>query len=95
MKRTPKSAAKPVLSLAPVIKLFNSPADVDKETVDVLRSLLRDAEAGKITSFIYAFIKPNGGYAVNVTSIERNNVTFVMGVLEVFKASLLKKILNR
>ncbi|MEO6823708.1 MAG: hypothetical protein ABI167_03095 [Nitrosospira sp.] len=86
----------PELSLAPVIEIFNpSFKEVDKGTVTMLRGLLRQAEAGQISGFVYVLIKPDGHYSVDISSLERNNATFITGVLEVFKASLLEKIFRR
>lgn len=88
-------AVRPTLTLAPVIQILNPDSkEVDRDTINLLRGLLREAEGGQISGFMYTLIRPDGRYTPDVVGLDHGDLTFCIGVLDVLKARLLKEVLE-
>ena len=95
MKRTSKGASAPALKPAPVVRL-HKPEDnsVDQDYVDSIRAMLRRAESGQSIGVAYVEITSNKGYFPGALGMADENPTFCLGMVEVLKAKLLKKVMG-
>lgn len=91
--------AKPRKCSAPVLRLVprTRPQQVqpDRDTIDCLRMLLREARVGKVTGLAFCAMLPDRGYMVDTTGEVALNPTFSRGMVRALDDKLAKLVHER
>lgn len=97
-KRASAQAATPSLKLAPVVPIRQSDPVHDEsaqDCVDLLRSLLKQAERGELVGLVLIKMLKNKRYGFEFSGMLEQNKTFALGATEVLKARILEGVMAR
>jgi hypothetical protein len=82
----------PALKLAPVVQLRPEP---DKGLTDYLMELVTRAYRGDITGVVIGALHKEGGYTLRVLGEAEDSPTYCLGMVEMLKANLVDRVINR
>jgi hypothetical protein len=87
-----RTKAVPALKLAPVVQLKPK---ADKSLTDYLVGLSVDAFKGDVTGVVVGVLHKSGGYTLRVLGEAENTPTYCLGMVEMLKANLVDRVINR